>query len=182
MEEESQKNAFMHLRDDWYDLQVFPGMLYLLGHAIKISGDYIHVTGPLDLTTDSITIDNACSNLIVLHPDTLISSTHVADSFECPRKSILQGRVRAGNVSSKAMVHGKLLHELLQRGLKSGDFSKDAIRREIDDIIKESIEDLYTIGEDETAAKKALLEHVETLHAWSSVYFGRAPKASVHQS
>ncbi len=74
------------------------------------------------------------------------------------------------------MVHGKLLHELLQRGLQRGDFSKQAIEREINDIVKSSIEDLYTIGEDEVTAKNALLEHVDGFHAWATVYVGHRPK------
>ncbi len=137
-------------------------------------GDYIHVTGVVDQS--EITIDNSSATLVILHPDTLISATHVADAFECQRKAILQTRVRASGEASKYMVYGNIVHRLLQMGLTLKNFSIPFLSQALTQIISESTEDLYQCNIDESTAISALQEHIGTLSKWGSEFVGRPPR------
>lgn len=114
---------------------------------------------------------------MITNPDLLLSATTIADSFECIRKSYLSTRTGLGNIASPAMVHGKLLHELFQLSLQSGDFSTLRIKQNLGQLIKDSTAALYSISEDEEKAASILGENVEILSSWGKVYFG--PKATV---
>ncbi len=56
----------VHLRGDWYDTPA----------SVK---SFVHIIGNFESTGQCV-IDNA-QNMLILHPDQLISSTVVADSF-----------------------------------------------------------------------------------------------------
>ena len=87
VEDEVQKrNKSITLRQSWLETHCAPG-------------SYVHVVGRFT-TAGQITIDDA-ENLIIVHPDHLISATVVADSFECIRRAVLQDRVKATSRSSE---------------------------------------------------------------------------------
>lgn len=54
------------------------------------------------------------AGLLVLHPDTLISSTAVVGSHFCGRRGVLSEWFRGIDGDSRIMVIGSLVHELLQ--------------------------------------------------------------------
>ena len=56
---------------------------------MTIEGDAIH-----DVT--EVTVDST-KNLIVVHPDVLISSTSVASSLRCPRRAVLNDLFKVGS-------------------------------------------------------------------------------------
>ena len=68
------------LRQSWFDSRC-------------TKGSYVHLLGDFDRTGQCI-VDDA-NNMIILHPDHLISATVVADSFTCTRRAVLQDRVKA---------------------------------------------------------------------------------------
>jgi hypothetical protein len=137
-------------------------------------GEYIHVTG---VVRDFTRIGNETGHLIITCPDLLLSVTNVAEGFECMRRAFLSSRVK-GNSTSRAMVYGKLLHELFQMSLKSGDFSQLKIKQNLDFVIENSTMELYSISENEEKVQKSLGENVGLLESWGRVYYG--PKATVY--
>ena len=122
-------------------------------------------------------IGNDSNNFVITNPDLLLSVTTIADSFECIRKSFLSNRTGLANVASPAMVHGKMLHELFQMSLQSGDFSTFKIKHNLDHIIRNSTAALYSINENEVKAASMLVENVDRISSWGNAYFG--PKATV---
>ena len=129
----------------------------------------------MNLNNSCHIIGNNCDNLIINHPDLLLSVTAVADSFECVRKSYLSNRTGLVNSASPPMVHGKMLHELFQMSLQSGNFSKNGIKQNLETVIQNSKTALYSIDENEVKARSVLGENVERLSSWGSVYFGPKP-------
>ena len=59
---------------------------------------------------------DAHRNLLVLHPDVLLAGSIIPDSFQCPRKSVIQIRnPRASGPLSLAAFYGILIHELFHQ-------------------------------------------------------------------
>lgn len=140
-------------------------------------GDYINVLGEFDPVFNRCIADNEKS-LIILHPDVLVSTTYVAESFDCLRKSVLQDRVRSFGELTAPVVYGNLLHRLLQICLAENDFSTAKLNEEIDKLVLESIADLYAIGETEQITTSHLRESVPVLQEWAAKYVGSTPKVS----
>jgi hypothetical protein len=156
------KKVVLSVREDWLELEFK-------------EGEYIHVTG---VVKDFTSIGNESGHLIITCPDLLLSVTNVAEGFECMRRAFLSSRVK-GNTTSRVMVYGKMLHELFQMSLKTGDFSQSKIKQNLDFIIANSTLELYSIGEHEDKVQKSLGENVARLESWGKVYYG--PKATVYR-
>src|SRR6266536_3701037 len=76
---------------------------------------FVHVMGDFDRSGRCIIDDD--QHMIILHPDHLISSTVIADSFGCTRRAVLQDRVKATSDSSTPLVYGTILHEIFQAAM-----------------------------------------------------------------
>ena len=106
----------IRLRDDWCDTPVREGA-------------YVHVIGSFEL--GCCIIDNA-HNILILHPDQLISSTVVADSFSCTRRAVLQDRIKASSEPTSPLVYGSMLHEIFQEALMKRNWSHGFLSEIID--------------------------------------------------
>ncbi|KAI9271312.1 DNA replication factor Dna2-domain-containing protein [Sporodiniella umbellata] len=154
------------LRDEW------------LQTVVNI-GDVVHI--PYTKETVEIIIDQE-RNFIIVHPDRLISCTAVAGSNECSRRSYFQDRVRSVSDFNEPLVHGNILHRVVQSVLQTGNFSIDSIKAEIELAIQGSIEELYAIDKDEESTMSILSEYAETIHKLGSLYVGSIPKPKAHTS
>ncbi|PTB76253.1 Dna2-domain-containing protein, partial [Trichoderma longibrachiatum ATCC 18648] len=103
----SKTTRTVQLRGSWFDTPA---------HA----GAYVHVIGEFSFKGQCI-VDDA-QNLLILHPDQLISATVVADSFGCMRRAVLQDRVKATSEASPPLVYGTMLHEIFQEALLANNF------------------------------------------------------------
>src|ERR1700731_4353220 len=106
-EDKTDTPATVHLREDWLTTTV-------------IANDTINIIGTF--TNNTCVIDNP-HGLLILHPDNLVSSTHVADSFKCIRRAVLQDQIKATSETSKPLVYGSMIHELFQTAISKVDFS-----------------------------------------------------------
>ncbi|KAJ3294016.1 Tripartite DNA replication factor [Borealophlyctis nickersoniae] len=161
LDESETAERFLHLREDWWDTDVNVG-------------DYIHVVGDFD--SESHCIVNNAQNLVILHPDNLVSTTSVAESFDCLRKSVLQDRVRASTDINGPMIYGNMLHQLFQGALSDKDWSNDTLKRKIRELVSQSIEELWCIGESEVAAEAHMKESIPAYQEWARKYVALAPK------
>ncbi|KAI8620139.1 DNA replication factor Dna2-domain-containing protein [Chytriomyces sp. MP71] len=152
------------LREDWYQTDV----------AV---GNYVHIIsnakGPLYI------IDNR-EGMIVVNPDTLVSATHVADSFQCARRSVFQDLCRVTNENSPALVYGKILHEVFQACVLRGNFGTGVIEEAVNQQISRSLEDLWSIGETEASAATHLMDMVPNLQDWERRYNGKYPAGAIN--
>ncbi|URE06000.1 DNA replication factor Dna2 [Musa troglodytarum] len=101
LNEQSGQERILHLCDEWFYSLIGPG-------------DTISVVGDFDGMGRCI-VDHA-KNLIIVHPDILVSGTRVASSFTCSRRAVLDERLKSSEHSSAALL-GTLLHQIFQAGL-----------------------------------------------------------------
>jgi len=151
----------IHLRGDWYDTPVSVDA-------------FVHVIGNFESAGQCI-IDNA-QNMLILHPDQLISSTVVADSFGCTRRAVLQDRVKATGDTSPALVYGTLLHEIFQEALMANKWDSQYLASVIDKAMKKHIEDLYVIRTSFDDAREHLLSKMTEIRHWAQLFVSSYPR------
>ncbi|PNS19935.1 DNA replication ATP-dependent helicase/nuclease dna2 [Sphaceloma murrayae] len=165
---EEEKNKFIKaitLRQSWLDTSCKPGA-------------YVHIVGSFS-KTGQITIDDA-ANLIIVHPDHLVSATAVADSFDCLRKAVLQDRVKATSVTSKPTVYGSILHELFQKAMQSNRWDIDWLHQLINDLVVKYVEGLFEAGAKDTVeAVEFLTSKMPELRDWAGHFVRSSPSRTV---
>ena len=134
----------------------------------------MHVIGDFDRFGQCI-VDNA-QNLLILHPDHLISSTVVGDSFTCARKAILEARVKATSDANQATLYGHLLHEVFQEALKVNKWDDDFMASLIETIATRSLESLFELQIELPMAIEQLRARAVDLQAWAEIYVAAKPK------
>jgi DNA replication ATP-dependent helicase Dna2 len=150
----------VNLRDDWIHTPV----------TVK---SYVHVIG--DFIGNQCIIDDT-HNMLILHPDQLISSTVVADSFGCMRRAVLQDRVKATSESSAPLVYGTILHEIFQAAMVANRWDSDWLNELIATVAKRHLEDLYTIRVEIPQAVEYLKNKMGALQDWAELFVSSQPK------
>lgn len=153
----------MHLRGAWFDTPA---------HA----GSYVHIIGDFSARGQCI-VDDA-RNLVILHPDQLISATVVADSFGCMRRAVLQDRVKATSEASPPLVYGTMLHEIFQEALLANQWHLPFLAKLIDRITGKHVEDLYTIKVGMATAREHLQSKMTELSCWAKAFVASQPQVS----
>ncbi|POR34455.1 DNA replication ATP-dependent helicase/nuclease DNA2 [Tolypocladium paradoxum] len=151
----------VHLRGAWFDTPA---------HAES----YVHIIGLFSAKGQCI-VDDA-QNLLILHPDQLISSTVVADSFGCMRRAVLQDRVKATSEASPPLVYGTILHEIFQEALLANQWDLPFLARVIERITEKHVEDLYTIKVGMATAREHLQSKMTELSYWAKAFVSSQPK------
>ncbi|KAG0649780.1 DNA replication nuclease DNA2 [Hyphodiscus hymeniophilus] len=139
---------------------------------------FVHVIGTFDRNGQCIIDDK--NNMLILHPDHLISSTVVGDSFGCTRRAVLQDRVKATSESSAPLIYGTILHEIFQAAMLANRWDTQWLHELIENVATKHLEDLYVIklqpeaivkagnGEKASMCVSKLLDVEE--HVWSPMY------------
>ncbi|OMO90149.1 hypothetical protein COLO4_19317 [Corchorus olitorius] len=83
-------------------------------YSVIAPGDTVNVIGEFD-DEGKCNVDHE-NNFLIVHPDILVSGTRVAASFSCPRRTVLDERLRCNEYSIAALI-GTLLHQIFQAGL-----------------------------------------------------------------
>jgi DNA replication ATP-dependent helicase Dna2 len=150
------------LRESWFD-------------SPCSKGAYIHLTGNFDAAGQCI-VDDA-HNMIILHPDHLISATVVADSISCQRRAVLQDRIKNSSDISKPQVFGNIFHELFQEAMKVNKWNLSSLRALVEAILVRHVEDLYLIQMSIPEAIEYMMSRVPALKAWAEVFLRTTPSA-----
>lgn len=159
--ERSKTTKTVHLRGDWIDTPVHPK-------------SHVHIIGSFGPNGQCV-IDNN-QNILILHPDQLISATVVADSFSCMRRAVLQDRVKATSEASAPLVYGTILHEIFQEALVANRWDQAFLNGVIEKTMKKHIEDLYTIKVNFTDAREHLSSKMPELRGWAEKFVSSFPK------
>jgi DNA replication ATP-dependent helicase Dna2 len=149
------------LRDGWLESPV----------TVKA---YVHVIG--DFQANGQCIIDDVQNMLILHPDHLISSTVVADSFSCTRRAVLQDRVKATSESSAPLVYGTILHEIFQAAMVANRWDSPWLGELIEKVSTRHLEDLYTIKVQIPQAVEYLTSKMGELQAWAAVFISSRPQ------
>lgn len=135
---------------------------------------YVHVIGQFSAKGHCI-VDDA-QNLLILHPDQLISATVVADSFGCMRRAVLQDRVKATSEASPPLVYGTILHEIFQEALLANTWDLRSLSRIIETITEKHLEDLYKIKVGMAVAREHLQSKMTELSYWAKSFVSSRPQ------
>ncbi|GAW26358.1 putative DNA replication ATP-dependent helicase dna2 [Rosellinia necatrix] len=151
----------VHLREEWIETPASPK-------------SYVHIIGDFQPSGRCV-IDNS-QNILILHPDQLISATVVADSFTCTRRSVLQDRVKATSDKTPPLVYGTLLHEIFQEALMANNWTSEFLEEVICNITAKHTEDLYTIKVPMNDARDHLRSKMPELGVWAKAFVSAFPK------
>ncbi|RDA86667.1 hypothetical protein CP532_5013 [Ophiocordyceps camponoti-leonardi (nom. inval.)] len=151
----------VHLRGAWFDTPVH-------------TESYVHIIGVFSTKGQCIVDDT--QNLLILHPDQLLSATVVADSFGCMRRAVLQDRVKATSEATAPLVYGTILHEIFQEALLANKWDLVFLAQVIKRKLEEHVEDLYTIKIGVAAATEHLMSKMTELSYWAKAFVSAAPK------
>ncbi|KAK5661983.1 hypothetical protein OQA88_10094 [Cercophora sp. LCS_1] len=151
----------IHLRGDWYETDAHPKA-------------FVHVIGDFDRSGKCIVDNN--QNMLILHPDQLISATVLADSFTCMRRAVLQDRVKATGEASQAMVYGTILHEIFQEALMVNNWEPEFLGQVVTKTLKKHLEDLYVIKVSFDDARSHVLSKTPEIRAWAQRFVSARPK------
>ncbi|KAI5291738.1 Tripartite DNA replication factor [Ascosphaera aggregata] len=163
-EERTERHLAVILRDSWYD-------------STTTKGAYIHIVG--DFTRNGQCIVDDTNNMIILHPDHLISATVVASSFSCMRQAVLQDRIKVTDDASKPQVYGMILHEIFQQALKENRWDLPWLKSVIDKAVVNNIENLYEIDVSVNEATRHLMSKMPLLRKWANTFmmFNPSPES-----
>ncbi|CRK03046.1 hypothetical protein BN1723_008824 [Verticillium longisporum] len=151
----------VHLRGDWYETPAH-------------EKSFVHIIGDFDAEGRCVINDD--QNMVILHPDQLISATVVADSFTCTRRAVLQDRVKATSEASAPLVYGTMLHEVFQAALLANQWDLKYLSAVIDTIMEKHVEDLYKIKVSTNIAKEHLQSKMPELSSWAHMFVASQPK------
>lgn len=152
---------WVDMRDDWIDLPLE------IGDVINVIGKFV---------AGRCVVDNNNSNIIILHPDTLVASTVLADSFECMRRAVLQDRIKATSEVTRPLVYGSILHELFQECLVAKNFETVFIHEVIDNLLKTHLEQLYILEESVSVATEYLQKKAFNFQDWGDRFIHFEPQ------
>lgn len=161
-EEKTKLFRAITLRQAWYDTPC-------------TKDSYVHVIGDFSSTGQCVIDDH--HNMLILHPDHLISATVVADSFGCLRRAVLQDRVKAASKANPPMLYGTLLHELFQEALKANQWDSEFLLRTIDKLLPRKFETILDINSTSEAVKEHLNSKLPELQTWAEMFVRASPRA-----
>ncbi|KVH97095.1 Dna2 [Cynara cardunculus var. scolymus] len=125
-------------------------------YSVIAPGDTVHVIGEFNEGKCEVNRDN---NFLIVHPDILVSGTRVAGSFSCPRRTVLDERLKSNEQSASALV-GTLLHQLFQAGLIRETPTKEFLEEYARVLLQKNYESLYACGVYEGDIHKTMIDAI----------------------
>ncbi|KAH7281949.1 hypothetical protein KP509_35G004800 [Ceratopteris richardii] len=161
LNEYSGLERILYLVDEWYYTVVRPG-------------DTVNVIGDFDV--DGKCVIDRDNNLLIVHPDVLISGSKVGSSFSCPRRAVLDERIRSNSVAFPALL-GTMIHELFQVALRDRVTSRLVLEQEAESLVHHHIDSLFACGGNEKDALIKLRESIPTILNWLDSFFHASSSA-----
>ncbi|OGE48202.1 hypothetical protein PENARI_c031G03285 [Penicillium arizonense] len=162
-EEKRRDRKVIFLRETWFDTPC-------------TKDSYIHLVGDFNATGQCI-VDNS-NNMVILHPDHLISATVVADSVECQRRAVLQDRVKVIAALERPQAFGVFFHEIFQEALKLNQWDMDSMKSLAETVMGRHVEDLYSIQMSIPEAVEYLMSKMPGVLAWADAFLHLKPQAN----
>lgn len=157
------------LCDDWAWTDIHSG------DTINVIGHFTSDTPSTSSTVSSISITSK-SNLLILHPDLLLTATALSDATKCRRKPLLSNLVRSSSDTTPALVWGNMLHEVMQSCFTSGRWEESWMNEKIDEIIHKGLSELLKLEVSIEQAKREVRTRAKGLLAFSQKYLSESPK------
>jgi DNA replication ATP-dependent helicase Dna2 len=142
------------------------------------TGDVLNIIGPFhDLANgqQSITLTTH-KNLLIHHPDTLLTPSLLASAPNCQRKPLVTALVRALSPPTPSLVYGTVLHEVFQTCLQEGRWDAPWIEARVDSALSASFGELVRAGVSLSTAKDEILRRAVGVETFGRRYIGDHPK------
>lgn len=120
-------------------------------------------------------IDNS-NNLIIWHPDILVTSTVVADQLFCPRKTVISKRLSFPGEASIPLIVGTTVHEIFQACFIAEKCSREYLEELLVVELQRRLLDIYTMGDVLDDVKTKVRTHFPYILQWFQLYFRKPPK------
>ncbi|KAG7381794.1 Tripartite DNA replication factor [Phytophthora pseudosyringae] len=158
------------LSDDWYDVLVEAGdtvnIVFTEQDRDGFFSQDVHKT-PVNRQLSRILVDNA-HNVVVVHPDILVSPTRVTTSFGCLRRAVLQETLAVSRPTNKAAFLGTLKHDLFEHALLNGLHNCKGLLEEAKRIVNSNILGLVECALNEEGALSELEKVIQGYQTWIS--------------
>lgn len=154
-DEKAKELYVLFLRQSWYETRC-------------IKGAFLHLIGAFNHRGECVVDDN--QNMVIIHPDHLISATVVGDAITCLRRAVLQDRVKATSRPEKPQVYGHILHEVFGEALRRNKWDWTTFYNIIDQVLPNYLENLYEIGVQVLDATEYLKTKVPMMRAWAEYF------------
>lgn len=119
---------------------------------------------------------NSQENLLILHPDILLTATALSNAPQCARKPLLSSLVRASNDVSPALVWGNMLHEVMQKCLVEKRWEESWIDEQIDEVLLNGLGMLLALNVSVETARTELRKRAVGLRIFKDRYIADSPK------
>ncbi|KAJ2081132.1 DNA replication endonuclease-helicase Dna2 [Coemansia sp. RSA 988] len=143
-------------------------------------GDYLNLVGEIG-KEDVVVVDSRGANVLpILNPDTLVSCTHLSDSFTCLRRAVLKDRISEitdGKPPSTVMLIGVMLHDLFQSCALKNKWDDATMGKTIYELIESNVERLWECQLDEASVYEQVSEVVPEYQAWAQKYMHGSAQA-----
>lgn len=159
-DERNKDKKVVILRESWFDTPCSKDL-------------YIHLIGDFDATGQCVVNDT--HNMVILHPDHLVSATVVADSIGCQRRAVLQDRIKNSGDIGKPQVFGNIFHEIFQNALKLNQWDMATLQSLTESVAVKHIEELYLIRMSIPEAVAYVMGKIPAMKTWAGVFLKSTP-------
>ena len=153
-------------------------MINVLAFLTPPADDVVNIIGEWDGSitgTPAITI-SAKENLLIHHPDYLITATSLSEGAVCRRKSLISNLVRTTMEKKPSSVYGYVLHDVMESCLSEDRWDTKFIDDEIDDSCRRRLPELMMIQMSVEEVTEEVKERAGGLKVFSQRYMGKKPK------
>ena len=140
----------------------------------------VNIVGPFDVSASgqkTITV-TTLKNLLIHHPDTLLTPSLLASAPNCQRRPLLTALVRALSPPTPALVYGTVLHDVVQKCLQEKRWDASWIETRVDTALSTAFSDLVRAGVTLSVAKDEILRRAAGVETFGERYIASYPKVS----
>ncbi|KAF8960597.1 AAA domain-containing protein [Flammula alnicola] len=179
--ESSNERVDVYLYDDWYQTDI------RIDDIFNVLGTF---SGPSSLSPSTLSPASAApsakrhisitspTNMLILHPDLLLTATALSNAPQCRRKPLLAALVRSTSDTTPALVYGSILHEVMQRCLREGMWDAGFVDGCIGDAVQAGLGELVKLGVGEEVARREVSERARGMGVFAEKYLAEEPKAN----
>ncbi|KAF8831992.1 hypothetical protein HHX47_DHR1000949 [Lentinula edodes] len=167
---ESGERRSVILQDDWVTSGVRPKDI------INVIGTFTPLLQSSSSIISSIVISSK-HNLLILHPDLLLTATAVSTAAQCRRRPLLTSMVRSSSDVSPALVWGHILHTVVQACLSAHCWDDRWLDDKIDEVVRENLVDLVRINVNVETAINEVKARAKGVQSFFNRYMSETPKA-----
>jgi len=156
-------------------------LISVLAYLNRALDDIVNIIGEWDGSitgTPAITISSK-ENLLIHHPDYLITATSLSEGAVCRRKSLMSNLVRTVNETQPSSVWGHILHDVMEACLSEDRWDTKFIDDEIDDASRRRLPELLMIQMSVEEVAEKVKERAVGLEVFSKRYMGKVPKVGM---